>query len=215
MARSIIDRFVRPAMAFLFSLCLIAALGCGDDDGDDPGGNGPGTDPTATELTDQGWDKFEDSELDSAEAYFVDALDTDSTYGEAWTGRGWVDLLRDSLSNAISDFDKALALDTGQEDAQAGKAALLPEIEPPDFQGAVDAAESVLSGAGRYIFDHDTDFDWMDLRLIMAQSFFALTFYDSANVQVDSLGGTPADSADEWYVDSLAVRIQRLGETID
>lgn len=215
MASSKKYRSLRPALAPILALCLPLVFGCGGDDGDDPGGNGPATEPTATELANQGWDNFEDSDLDSAASFFTDALDADSTYSDAWTGLGWVDLLRDSLSNAMADFNEAIALDADQEDAHAGSAALLPEMVPPDFQGAIDAANEVLDGSRRYIFDHDTSFDWMDLRLIMAQSFFALTEYDSANIQVDSLGGTPADSADTWFVDTLAIRIQRLGENID
>lgn len=56
--------------------------------------------------------------------------------------------------------------------------------------------------------------DWRDLRLILAQSHFALGEYTDANAQVTLLGGTAPDPNSPTFVEDLLAEIERLGRTI-
>ncbi len=202
-------------LPFLFAGSLLFTAGCGGGDGgDDGGGNGGGGTLTAEELTSQGWEAFETDSLDAARSSFGDALAVDSSWADAWTGIGWSRLAVDSVDGALTGFASALALDSAATDALAGKAAAYPVATPPSDGEAVAAAGGVLRTSPRYAFHHDSRFDWRDLRLIRAESFFALSEYDSANSEVDSLGGNRADPGSASFVSDLLAEIERLAGTI-
>jgi hypothetical protein len=74
-------------------------------------------------------------------------------------------------------------------------------------------ASNALSLDRVYVFEHDQSYDWHDLHLIMAQSYFAITDYLAANARVDSIGGNPQDPGSPTFVQDLADEIERL-ETI-
>lgn len=167
-------------------------------------------------LTAEGWGLFETGRFGRALAKFNEALRDDPDYADAYNGRGWSWLGLDSLQVAISEFERALTRGIRTADSFAGQAIAYRDHRYVEdhFELAVVSADSALARDPRYIFSHDMAFDWRDLRLIMAQSHYALSEYDQANTQIDSLGGVVQDSESEAFVEDLLAEIQRLGEML-
>jgi len=203
---------MRGARAFklLPGLFLVLAVGCGGGD------SGPSE--TASSRAAEGWTLFESGDYEGAIEKFDRAVILDLTYADAYNGRGWSYARLDSLSRSLNDFGRAIAR-TGQgaalADFYAGSSPVYRDIEtrPSHFDSAVVFASDALALDRRYIFSHDSDFDWHDLHLIMAQAYFALNDYTSANARVDSLGGNVQNPASPSFVEDLAEEIERL-ETI-
>jgi tetratricopeptide (TPR) repeat protein len=191
-------------------LALVLAPGCGGGD------SGPGE--TASSRTAEGWTLFESGDYEGAIEKFDRAVILDLTYADAYNGRGWSYARLDSLSRSLNDFGRAITRG-GQgaplADFYAGSSPVYRDIDtrPSHFDSAVVFASDALALDRRYIFSHDNDFDWHDLHLIMAQAYFALNDYTSANSRVDSLGGDVQNPASPSFVEDLAAEIERL-ETI-
>lgn len=199
-----IKRYILPVAALVV---LSLALGCGD--------NGGGPELTAEQLTEQGWDKFEDNQFEEAVSEFDQALGKDPEYGEAYNGVGWCCVKIDSLEAAIDAFGQAISNGVISADPRAGKAIVYRDLEPVDFQMAIDWADSGLAIDSDYAFTHDDTFDYKDLRLILAQSYYGLSQYDEALAQVDILNPTNTlDPESDTYIEDLLAEIQRLGDEI-
>jgi tetratricopeptide (TPR) repeat protein len=199
-----IRRFVKPVLALVM---LPLALGCGD--------NGGEPDLTAEQLTNQGWVKFEDCQFDEALQKFDRALDKEPEYGDAHNGVGWCCVKLDSLDAAIDAFGQAISSGVASADPRAGKAVVYRDLEPVNFQLAIDWADSALVIDADYVFSHDEALDWKDLRLILAQSYYGLNQYDEAKAQVDILNpSNTLDPASDTFVEDLLAELQRLGEEI-
>jgi tetratricopeptide (TPR) repeat protein len=190
-------------MILLGTVCALAmAMGCGGD-----GGTGPSA--TAESRTNEGWALFEAGDYTGAVGKFNSAISIDDTYADAYNGLGWSYAKLDSLARAITNFDECI-VNGMSGDPHAGRAPAYRDLSPPQFGNAVSTASSALSLDRRYVFDHDTTFDWRDLHLIMAQSHFGLGQYDLANAEVDSLGGQVQNPASSTFVEDLADEIERL-----
>ncbi|MGD9140319.1 MAG: tetratricopeptide repeat protein [bacterium] len=185
------------------TLCALAlAVGCGGD-----GGAGPGA--TAESRTDEGWALFEAGDYTGAIGKFNEAVAIDDEYADAYNGLGWSFAKLDSLARALTHFGSSISNGmTG--DPHAGRAPVYRDVDPPEFANAVSTATTALNHDRRYEFEHDTDFDWRDLHLIMAQSHFGLGQYDLANAEVDSLGGNVQNPSSSTFVEDLADEIERL-----
>ena len=191
-------------LLLVLAVCALL-LGCGDDE------NGG---VTAEQLTSEGWMLFETGDFVAAEFKFEEALAVDAGFAEADNGLGWTWLRLDSLSVAVSSFDAALAKGLPGADPYAGQAVAYRDLEPVDLTLAVEAADSALARDVPYEFVHDPRFDWRDLRLILAQSYFGLQRYTEASAEVDSLGGMVPDPNAERFVEELLAEIERLGGEI-
>jgi tetratricopeptide (TPR) repeat protein len=199
------ERWTAPAIL----VSLLALLACGDD------GGGPGVDdPTPQSLTASGWEAFEAGNWTGALANFGEAVGLDSTYGEALEGRGWALARLDSIEASAAAFGEAV--DAGRDSASthAGLAAVLRDRSPADYSGAIDAARAALLRDGGFRFAHDPSFDWSDLRLIVAQSCFALGRYTEANQEVVLLGGSAANPSADTFVEDLMAEIERLSGVV-
>jgi tetratricopeptide (TPR) repeat protein len=198
----------------LLGLVVVLALGPGC------GGGGGETAPTetASSRTVEGWTLFEAGDYEGAIEKFARATVLDATYAEAYSGLGWSYARLDTLSTSLTNFGAAIAgskTGTVLVDSYAGSSPVYRDIEtrPSHFDSAAVYASNALSLDRRYIFEHDSDFDWHDLHLIMAQSYFALNDYTAANARVDSLGGNVQTPSSPTFVEDLAGEIERL-ETI-
>jgi tetratricopeptide (TPR) repeat protein len=193
----------RAAPAILVS--LLALLACGD------GGGGSGVDePTPESLTASGWEDFEEGNWTSALTDFGEAVGLDSSHGEALEGRGWALARLDSLAASAAAFREAVEAGRDSASTHAGLAAVLRDRSPADYSGAIDAARAALLRDGGFRFAHDPFFDWSDLRLIVAQSCFALGRYAEANQEVVLLGGSAANPSADTFVEDLMAEIERL-----
>jgi tetratricopeptide (TPR) repeat protein len=193
---------MRRAIVLGIACALALVVGCGGD-----GDTGPG--PSAASRTDEGWALFEAGDYTGAIGKFNEAISIDDEYADAYNGLGWSFANLDSLARALTNFGTSIA--KGMEgDAHAGRAPVYRDLDPPQFANAVSTSETALSHDRRYEFEHDTDFNWQDLNLIMAQSHFGLGQYDLANARVDSLGGDVQNPASPTFVEDLADEIERL-----
>jgi tetratricopeptide (TPR) repeat protein len=198
---------MRLTLSIVFACCLALGWGCGGSGG---GGGGPAD--TAASLTDEGWTHFEAEEYQQALDKFHQALGLDDTYADAYNGLGWSHAKMDSLAQAIAGFDEALTLGVTSADPHAGKAPVYRdyEAETDHFSLAVSSADSALAISSDYIFSHDEDFDWRDLRLVLAQSYYGLGDFASAADEVTALGGDAPEPSSPTYVEDLAAEIEEL-----
>jgi len=120
----------------------------------------------------------------------------------------------DDLQGAVTSFESALTGGFPGADPHAGKAIVLRDLEPVDYGAAIASVNAALGIDPNYVFAHDAALDWQDLRLILAQSHFALGEYAEANAQVGILGGTVQDPTSPRFVEDLLSEIERLGKTI-
>ncbi len=193
---------MRAMILGLISVGLIC-YGCG--------GGGGGPSDTAESLTADGWALFEQGKYDEAIEKFGEALELDDTYADAYNGLGWSYAKLDQLSDALSAFADCISNGMDTADPYAGQAPVYRDYDHANhFENAISAATMALSKDRRYVFSHETTFDWHDLMIILAQSYFGLSNYTSANTWVDSLGGTPADPESETFVSDLAAEIENL-----
>ena len=183
--------------------CALAlTMGCGGD-----GDTGPSA--TAESKTNEGWALFEDGDYTGAIGKFNEAVSLDDTYADAYNGLGWSFANLDSLARSLTQF--GLCITNGMSgDPHAGRAPVYRDLDPPQFENAVSTATTALSLDSDYEFEHDDNFNWRDLRIIMAQSHFGLGRYDLANAEVGLLGGHVQDVESPTFVEDLATEIERL-----
>jgi tetratricopeptide (TPR) repeat protein len=200
------------AAAVLLVAVSLLLSSCGDD------GGGPGL--TAEELNEEGWGSYALGEYSEARGLFQDALGLDPDYPEAQLGLAWTEAQLGNYAASVSGHGAVVASGEYVTDAFAGRAAA--SLELPDFLTAIESADSALTRDPDYFFSRQPAYDYGDLRLILAQSHFALAHYDSAQEQVDlidpSNGLDPADPG-SWavgdtsyptYEAALAVLIELL-----
>ncbi len=196
----------RLHLVLALAVCVVMIPGgCGNTD--------TGTAPNPTELQ-KGWTAFEAGDYTSAESAFGNALIEEPTSSEVQNGLGWTKLRLGLLAEAVAAFETALTNGFSGATPFAGLAIGLRDLEPVDYAAAIAAVLSALAIDSSYTFEHDADLDWMDLRLIMAQSHFALGEYTEASAQVTQLGGAAPDSESPEFVDDLLEEIERLGQAI-
>ncbi len=190
-------------MACLFS--ILVAPGCGGDDGGGPG-------DTAASLTASGWALFEQGEYEQAMDKFHQALGLDDEYADAYNGMGWSRAKTDSLATALWNFGMCVMNDPDLTEGYAGCAPVYRDYdtEPAHFDSAIAFANTALTQESAFEFSHDEEFDWRDLRLIMAQSYYGLGEFLSAKSQVDALGGVSLDPGSATFVEDLGAEIERL-----
>jgi len=157
---------------------------------------------TAGELIKKGWLKFEADNLAGARSDFSAALSistnaTDSS--GAFLGLGWAQLRDNQAGLAENSFVEYLYLSPGSDDGRAGLA--FAYWAQKKFQSAIDTANAVLSSNSTWSFGHDPSIDHLDLRLLLAQSYYQLAnfstsleivqqyFDQSFNVDVNTPGG--------------------------
>lgn len=192
----------------LLSLLSLLSLCCGGGSDSTPSGGSNVIDPPPVDRIASGWDAFESGDMDGARLDFLSALDEDPVPADAHNGLGWTYALLDSLLPAAVHFQTAVGESPADPEPLAGMALISYELPDPDYDGAIDAASTALTLDTRFLFDHDSGFDWIDLRLILAQSYFALTNYSEAAAQLESLGIAPPDTASASYVADLLEGIQ-------
>jgi tetratricopeptide (TPR) repeat protein len=182
----------------LLAVCACAGLAlavgsCGDD------GGGPRL--SAAELNESGWEDCALGEYNEALSSFEEALSLEDGLVEARLGWAWCKAYLGDYSASVSGYDEVI--DSGEfvTDAFAGRAAAALEI--PDYAGAIASADSALARDPGYRFGRQPAYDFGDLRLILAQSHFALAQYESAQDQVDIIDPSnrlDPESSATWVV---------------
>lgn len=185
----------RPGMKrfqTLFVGALLLLGGCAKDSA-----SGPETKPADKELLALGWADFESKRYDDAISNFTDAYVKGTTLeirSEALCGRGWSYAYKRVLSTAKGDFVFAADL-TGvptrvMNDLRVGAAFVLYALN--DFSGAASNANEALSANSSYAFTHDVKVTTTRVRLLLAQSYYALGQFSQCAAQLDLIKPTAA-----------------------
>lgn len=192
---------------------LLILSSCGEDEG-------PDADLTAAEHNEEGWSSYILGDYGHARGHFAEALRIDAGLHEARLGLAWCEAQAGVYLVAVNDFNQVIESGALTKDAFAGRAAAALEV--PDDSLAAASAESTLARDLHYYFVRRPEYNFYDLRLILAQAYFALSEYSYAQEQVDILDpGNGLDPAEPstWVVSgvlyptyeaALAIEIERL-----
>ena len=156
----------------VFSVILFAA--CGDEDGP--------TEPQVTTYLSEGWDKFAEESYTEALGKFQAAVNEDGGLGDGWNGIGWTCLRLDSLDAAMEAFDRAVAKGYIGAGAHAGRCLIFNLRD--EFRQSVFAGMRAIEIDPAFELEGDRTIDIRDVRLAMAQSYFALSEYEEARSQM-------------------------------
>ena len=158
----------------------------------------------ASEVNEDGWALYAEGDYAGAAIEFEAALEIEPAFTEALLGLAWCKSHDGEFEAALDDYDTVLASGEFETDAYAGRAAAA--LAATEASLAVASADSALSRSPSYEFGRHEEYNWRDLRLILAQAHFALGQYAYAQAEVDLLdpdnGLDPGDS-ETWVVDGL------------
>ncbi len=200
------------SIIFIAGLCSTTLLvGCGG------GGGGGEPTETAADLTNQGWALFVQGKYEEAIERFTRATQLDANYADAYNGLGWsyANTKVDSLAKALINFNLCIAKDTTHADPYAGRAPVYRDLNPPQFQDAINTATTALTKDSDYEFVHYTDFNWRDLHLIKAQCYYGLKEYTQALAEVVILDTDyMLDPGSPTFVRDLAAKIEDLARSV-
>jgi tetratricopeptide (TPR) repeat protein len=136
---------------------------------------------TTSELISKGWLKFEGGDLSGAGSDFSAALSISTIPGDsggAYLGLGWAELRQSHGGLAENSLVKYLLLTPGDNDGRAGLA--FAYLAQEKFQSAIDTANAVLSSDPAWSFGHDKSINHLDLRLLLAQSYYELADFEAS-----------------------------------
>ncbi len=196
-------------MKYFYKLLLLVSISlaffaCETSNGTDP-------DLTADELTQQGWDKFETGDYSEALDNFEKAIEKDNQFTDAHNGAGWASGRLTLLSDGASFFNNCLSLEPNYTDAIAGLAFI--KNAQKEYQQAINMANNLLSVDDQWVFGHDTDINYRDLHLVLAECYFAILDFQNALNQVQKLDpsfGADLDLSTYEGRAALAAKIERL-----
>ncbi|MBD3162833.1 MAG: hypothetical protein GF346_10575 [Candidatus Eisenbacteria bacterium] len=193
-------RFVTLGL-WLGAFLLVA--GCGGDNG-----NGP-TPPTQTaeELTESGWEKFEQGNLTGARDDFDAAIDQEAAYGPAYVGQGWsrTGLAASPSAHraAVASFDGAIERNETGAEVRAGRAAAHLGADGQNLSSAIADAQAARQAAPQFIFEHRESFTVEDLHLIEAFALAGQGNWTGALAAADEAVDSGIEQGDSgtWVVD--------------
>jgi tetratricopeptide (TPR) repeat protein len=164
----------------------------------------------------QGWNFFENASYDSARARFESAIAIDPTYADAHNGLGWSVLYlgfppsNEPIDEAITAFLQAITRGLFAADPQVGLA--FAYQSEGEYSPAVQYAQSALNMEPTYSFRHRDTINYLDIRLVLAQSYFGQgeDYFPQAQAEVDILD--PDNGLDPQDETTWAVDLDRDGE---
>jgi len=160
----------------------------------------------AGDLTEDGWSVFESGDYVSARSFFLDAIDADDRYADAYNGLGWCYARLDNITKSISNFKTAINKDAGLLDSYAGLA-----IVDNNYGNAVSRAATVINTAPNYCFSHDTTVTIEDIYLCRAHAWVCLGEFQKALDDVRVVDpGFSADVSTHEGREALIRRIEEL-----
>ncbi len=156
------------------------------------------------DLAPAGWAEYEKGQIRNAIAYFKALYAKLPTSPDALNGLGWcyADASVDSMSQALAYFSKAIQQKLNFSDAMVGLGFV--NLALKKYGPCIENLAKVLTLNPNYTFSHNSKVDSKDLRLGLAEAYFYIQDFPSAQTQVTVLapanGLNPADSA-TWLVD--------------
>lgn len=146
--------------------------------------------PTARELINKGWQKFQAGNLLGAGSDFTAAISISTTKADssdAYLGLGWAQLRQNQGGLAENSLVKYLSSGPGLPELNDGKAGLAfaysTYFTTDKLRKAIDTANVVLSSNASWSFGRDNSINHLDLRLLLAQCYYDLGDY-SASLEI-------------------------------
>lgn len=192
---------------FLISIAVTFALyGCFDEA--DNGVVLPSTDSYYLEVA-KGWLKFDSADYSNAIEGFSNAVDIDPLRPEAHLGLGWSYAMTDN-DKSLSSFKTAIQQGTDSPDGYAAEAFVYLAMN--DYEVAIESANKAISlGGDSYVFSQIVDVNTNNLRLLIAECYYALGEYFEAQKQVDILNpDNGLDQNSRNYERDLLLEIELL-----
>lgn len=193
----------------LLAAVALAALSfaCKKDSG---GPIEPPPPPTAAQLIAQGWTAFAAHNYAGAEAKFAAALALDGTLVDAYNGAGWSDAHLDSLAAAAAQFRAGRARAASNLDILAGLAFIHNATR--EYALSVNEADTLFQASpSGWTFSRDAALNTADLRIVMAEDYYAMGDFASSLSTVVLLNASfTADVATPVGRSALAAEIERL-----
>lgn len=156
-------------------------------------------------LLARAWKKFEQGQYSEASLDFGLVLAENSNYSDAYVGLGWSYSFLDSLEQAKEQFDKAISLNNRLFDAYVGRGMVL--LSSSKYNAAVSDLSFVLASNPIYAFSHNTDIDYKDIHIALAEAYFYQGKYDKAQGHINFLwsdNGLDPDESTTWIIDSVS-----------
>lgn len=156
-------------------------------------------------LLDRAWPNFEQKQYLEALIDFKAALSISVNLSEAYLGSGWSYAFLDSLDEAQQQFDGAIFFDKQLLDAYVGRGMVL--LSKNKYFLSIADLTYVLEKDSIYVFDRNTNIDYKDIHIALAEAYFYQAKYSKAQEQVDILwpeNGLDPQKSSTWNIDSTA-----------
>lgn len=156
------------------------------------------------------WAEFESENYDGSISVFREAADIDPLRQDAYLGLGWCYAMMDQMEDAIYNFNVAIVKQSDSPDGHASVAFVY--LAQNRYQDAIPAAERAISlGGEEYVFEWIVEVQTRNLRLLLAECYYALGRYADSQLQIDILEpGNELDENSRTYKEDLLLEIERL-----
>jgi tetratricopeptide (TPR) repeat protein len=169
----------------------------------------PPVDPYYVKVAD-GWINFKLGDYQNGIIHFKDAMDDDPSLSAAYLGLGWCYAMIDDFQSSLPNFDVTISIEPDSPDAYAAKSFIY--LAQNEYESAVKPAEqAILLGGEDYVFSQIPDVGTRNLRLLMAESHYALGQYKDAQTQINILEpDNGLDQNSRNYKRELILKIESL-----
>ncbi|MBD3182078.1 hypothetical protein GF312_07290 [Candidatus Poribacteria bacterium] len=159
----------------------------------------------------KGWLSFQDQAYEDAVMFFHEAKEIDPLNSTSHIGLGWGYAMTGQMEKSISSFQSAIERDSGSTASYSGKAFVY--LAQRNYKKAIsNGYQAVLLGGENYSFQHLPQVNYRNLRLLMAESYYALGQYDKAQNQIDIIDPeNDLDPNKSDYVEKMILKIENLG----
>ena len=156
------------------------------------------------------WVEFESENYDGSISVFREAADIDPLRQDAHLGLGWCYAMMDQMEDAVYNFNVAIVKQSDSPDGHASVAFVY--LAQNRYEDAIPAAERAISlGGEEYVFEWIVEVRTRNLRLLLAESYYALGKYADSQLQIDILEpGNRLDENSHTYKKDLLLEIERL-----
>ena len=149
---------------------------------------------TAEDMAEYGWELFETKEYLPSNAWFLNAVSEDSDWKDGYNGLGWTYAKLMVIDSSISHFTTGLTKKQHQwnpTDVQSeilagltfANHALGKDVKAIQYGSAfLDSTVKPLTSG--WTFTHDSLLNYLDVRITLAASYFAVGKFDSTILQV-------------------------------
>ncbi len=169
---------------------------------------------TAEDMAEYGWELFETKEYLPSNAWFLDAVSKDSDWKDGYNGLGWTYAKLMVLDSSISHFTTGLAKKQHQWNPIDVQSEILAGLTFANHALGKDAKVILYGRAfldstvkpltAGWMFTHDSLLNYLDVRITLAASYFAVGKFDSTILQVtvilDSLNSSELPITDTTLV---------------